>query len=403
MARSTRAQKITEENERQAMAFFEGTLDELPDPRRSQGVRYPLRTVVVTALMAMVCGCDDAEAMAMWGKLNEEWLAGIVELPHGTPTQDVYLSVFAALDHEAFSRVFRSWAELLTLRLEAQGKHIAVDGKTSRRSFDKGNEQPATHTVSAWMSEAGLVLGQRKTETKSNEITAIPELLRVLDLRGATITIDAMGCQTKIATTIIEGGGDYLLAVKDNQPTLLDDIATLLTEAADERRRSVDELPRPIFEVFQDTDGGHGRVETRTLTLSRDLAWLTASERWSGLDFVAKMVRERTVLSTGKTSTETSYYIGSGPGLSAAAAATTLRRHWSIENSLHWVLDMAFREDEARHRVHNISQNFTTLRHFALNIIKQDRQRKVGIALSRKRAGWDRSYLIGLMTGTAGS
>ena len=192
---------------------------------------------------------------------------------------------------------------------------------------------------------------QRKTETKSNEITAIPELLRVLDLRGATITIDAMGCQTKIATTIIEGGGDYLLAVRDNQPTLLDDIATLLTEAADERRRSVDELPRPIFEVFQDTDGGHGRVETRTLTLSRDLAWLTASERWSGLDFVAKMVRERTVLSTGKTSTETSYYIGSGPGLSAAAAATTIRRHWSIENSLHWVLDMAFREDEARHRV----------------------------------------------------
>ena len=160
MTRVTQAQKIEQENEQQALAFFEGTLGAQPDPRRAQGVRYPLRTVVVTALMAMVCGSDDAEAMEWWGKTQAEWLAGFLDLPHGAPTQDVYLAVFGALDPEAFSAVFRAWAALLQLRLQAEGRHIAVDGKTSRRSFDRAHGQPAIHTVSAWLSEAGLVLGQ---------------------------------------------------------------------------------------------------------------------------------------------------------------------------------------------------------------------------------------------------
>ena len=237
MARITRAQKIEQDNEQTALSFFEATLAALPEPRRRQGTRYPLRTVVVTALMAMVCGCDDAEAMGLWGRVNAEWLKQFLELPHGPPTQDVFLAVFGALDPEAFSAVFRSWAELLVLRLGERGKHIAVDGKSSRRSFDTAKDQPAIHTVSAWLSDAGLVLGQRKTREKSNEITAIPELLQTLNLRGTTVTIDAMGCQTKIAKTIIDGGGDYLLAVKDNQPTLHQDIVRTFTEAADERQR----------------------------------------------------------------------------------------------------------------------------------------------------------------------
>jgi hypothetical protein len=209
MSRLTQAQQIQQEQEQQAIVYFERTLAPLQDQRRAQGKRYPLRTVIVTGLMAMVCGCDDAEAMQLWGEANATWLAGFLDMPHGPPTQDVFLSVFGALNPEAFSSVFRAWAALLVLRLEIQGsKHIAVDGKTSRHSFDTASGKQAIHTVSAWMSEAGLVLGQRKTEEKSNEITAIPELLRALDIKGATVTIDAMGCQTHIAETIVAGEGN---------------------------------------------------------------------------------------------------------------------------------------------------------------------------------------------------
>jgi len=408
MPHVTQALQVELENEHQALEFFERMLGGLPDPRRAQGRRYPLNAVVVIALMSMVCGCDDAESMEAWGSTNETWLSGFLPLPHGAPTQDVFLAVFAALDPRAFSAVLRSWAALLAARLTSLGKHIAVDGKTSRRSFDTGAGQPALHTVSAFLSEAGLVLGETRTECKSNEITAIPELLRLLDLRGTTITIDAMGCQTEIAKTIVGGGGDYLLAVKENQPTLHQDIVTTFAEAADERGRTVDEQPRPKVEVFEDLDKGHGRVEKRAVKLCRDQSWLTAATRWPGLVYLVQVVRERTVLATGKTSTETAYYIGSDRRAEVGKVAQTIRRHWSIENELHWVLDMAFREDEARHRVRNTAQNMTTLRHFAVNIIKRDPTRKLGVANSRKRlgvansrkrAGWDRGYLLELLKG----
>jgi predicted transposase YbfD/YdcC len=399
VARTTQAQRIEQLNEQQAVLFFEGTLSALPDPRRRQGIRYPLRSIMVIALMAMVCGCDDAESMEWWGEDHLEWLKGFLELPHGAPTQDVYLAVFGALGPDAFSAVFRSWAGLLTLRMQTEGKHIAMDGKTSRRSFDRAQGRPAIHTVSAWMSESGLVLGQRKTGEKSNEITAIPELLKTLDLKGATITIDAMGCQTDIASTIVEGQGDYLLAVKENQPTLREDIITTFVEVDDPRRRTQDEVPRPIVEVTEEAvEKAHGRIESRTVTICRDLRWLTTLERWAGLAFVVRVVRGRTVLATGKSSTETAYYIGSHRTANADQVAQDIRRHWGIETKLHWVLDIAFREDEARHRAGNTAQNMTTLRHFALNIVKQDKQRKLGIASSRKRASWNRSYLIKLLT-----
>ena len=358
MARVTREQGLQQELEAQALEFFESVLSGLPDPRRAQGA----------------------------------------------PTQDVYLSVFGALAPEAFSAVFRSWVDLLSLRLESSSetKHIAVDGKTSRRSADKRRERPAVHTVSAWMSEAGLVLGQKKTGDKSNEIEAIPELLRLLDRRGATVTIDAMGCQTAIASTIVEGGGDYLLAVKDNQPTLRKDVEETFRQAADDRRRSVDEEPRPTVTVFEETDKGHGRLEHRKVSLCRTLAWLTTRDAWPRLSLLAQVTRERTVLATQKTSTETAYYIGSPPTMTVDAVGRIIRRHWGIETQLHWVLDMAFREDEARHRAKNTAQNMATLRHFALNVIKQDKARKLGVANSRKRAGWDRNYLVSLLTNAKG-
>lgn len=400
MHRLTQAQRIQQENEANALAFFEAALQALPDPRRPQGVRYPFTSVVVIALMAMVCGCDDAEAMQLWGEANADWLGTFLDLPHGPPTQDVFLLVFAALDPEAFSTMFRAWAELLVLRLKLPAaKHIAIDGKTSRRSFDTASGGKAIHTVSAWMSEAGLVLGQHKTGEKSNEITAIPELLRVLDLRGSTVTIDAMGCQTEIAKTIIDGKGDYLIAVKDNQPTLREDIEKTFVEAANDRLRSRDELGRPDVEVFEEHDKGHGRVERRTVKVCHDLSWLTTAEKWAGLAFVVQVQRETTVLATNKTSLELAYHIGSGHKTGAASAGSTIRRHWAIESKLHWVLDIGFREDEARHRAGNTAQNLATLRHFALNIVRQDGERRVGVANSRRRAGFDRRYLIKLLTG----
>lgn len=399
MPRATQAQQIENDNELHALEFFKQKLAALPDPRRPQGIRYPLNSVVVIALMAMICGCDDAESMQLWGEIHQTWLEKFLALPHGTPTQDVFLAVFAALDPKAFGAVLRAWAALLVLRLNALHKHIAVDGKTSRHSFDSANETPAIHTVSAYMREAGLTLGEYKTESKSNEITAIPALLRLLDICSATITIDAMGCQTEIAQTIVDGGGNYILAVKENQPTLCKDIADIFAEADDARMRTVEEQPRPAIEIFEEVDKGHGRLEKRTVKLCRDLSWLTTKERWTELKFVVQVTRERTSLKTQKTSVEVVYYIGSDASISVSDVARTIRHHWSIENELHWVLDIGFREDEARHRAQNTAQNMTILRRFALNIIKRDAKRKLGVANSRKRAGFDRNYLLHLLMG----
>lgn len=402
MGRKTVAQQIEQANEEAALRFFQDTLASLPDPRRRQGVRYPLSSVVVVALMAMVCGADNAEEMDDWGHANQDWLSMMLDLPHGAPTQDVFLAVFGAINPEAFRAVFLAWMDLLRLRLSVAGKHIAVDGKTSRHSADKAHGQPAIHTVSAWLSDEGLVLGQIKTADKSNEITAIPELLKTLDLRGATVTIDAMGCQTEIAKTITDGSGEYLLAVKENQPTLYTDLVGTFEEAANGRPRSVDENPRPSVERFEETDKGHGRIEKRTVELCRDLSWMMTSDRWPGLRALVKVTRERTVLSTTKTSVEVAYYIASHECLDAKTAAHRIRRHWAIENELHWVLDMAFREDEARHRARNLAHNMTTLRHFSLNLLKRFPDRRIGIAGTRKRAGWDRTFLLRILTSEAG-
>jgi hypothetical protein len=228
------------QREREALEEFSRMLGAIPDPRRKQGQRYPFESIIIIALMSMVCGADDASAMEIWGELNEEWLSGFLDLPHGTPTQDVFLAVFATLQPEAFSAMFLAWMGLLKVRLESMGRHIAVDGKTSRRSFDHVKNQPAIHTVSAWLSDEGLVLGQFKTREKSNEITAIPELLKMIDLRGATVTVDAMGCQTGIAEEIISGGGNYLLAVKQNQPTLHADIHEAFSDVLRESRQPMD-------------------------------------------------------------------------------------------------------------------------------------------------------------------
>ncbi len=410
-AKISQARAIQNANESAALLFFQMALSSLPDPRRPQGVRYPLRTVVVIALMATVCGADDAEAMEFWGQSNEEWLSTFLDMPHGVPTQDVYLDVLAALDPAAFNDMFRAWAEMISMQLRKQKKparrDINVDGKESRRSYDTAKELSAIHTVSAWSRDAGIVLGQIKTEEKSNEITAIPELLKKLDIKKATITIDAMGCQTKIASLIIQGGGDYILAVKENQPKLFHDIETAFkyadnyTTLSGEQKK--DALKPPSVKQYVEENQGHGRLEKRTVEICKNLSWLDGHiGKWDGLSYFVRVIREQTQKKTGKTSREVSYYIGSQADIKIKSAARSIRGHWGIETKLHWVLDMAFREDEARHRAGNAAANMATLRHFALNLIKQDKTRTLGVANCRKMAGWDRDYLIKLLIDSEG-
>lgn len=405
MARLTQAQIVEAENEEQALEFFKRTLANLPDPRRRQGKRYPFESVIMVALMACVCGADDAQGMQYWGETYRDWLAGIFELPYGTPTQDVFLAVLGRLDPTAFQGVFRDWASLLSIRIKEfskQDRQIAFDGKTSRRSADKANGRSAIHTLNAWAVEAGIVVGQMNVDGKTNEITATPELLRLLDIRGATITMDAMGCQIEIARSIVDGGADYLLAVKQNQSGLCHDVETAFNFIDTSKERPLIDLQAPLIERHVTVEKGHGRIEVRAVELCRDLSWISEPERWLGLDFFVRVHRERTNLSTSKTTTETAYFIGSSKTVTAETAGTHIRRHWSIENEMHWVLDMAFREDEARHRAKNAGKNMTTIRQFSLNVIKGDKNRKVGVANSRKLAGWDPNYLLKLLVLSAG-
>jgi predicted transposase YbfD/YdcC len=402
MARKSKDAELESRLEAEALNHFQHALGELPDPRRRQGQRYSLKVVVVTALMAMVCGADDAEAMQDWSEANSEWLAELFDLPHGVPTQDVYLAVFAALDPAAFGEIFRTWVALLQTRLQAQEGiegHVAVDGKTSRRSHDAANGAPAIHTVSAWLAGAGLVLGQVDTGPKTNEMKTIPKLLRLLDLRLTTVTVDAGGCYTEIAEATLERGGNYLIAVKDNQPTLKLQIIASFRDALNQTRRPLDQSPPLAFESHAETSKGHGRLEERTLYLIRNLTWVTESSRWAGLALIAMSVARRTDLTTGVTTEESRYFIGSHPTASASTIAGQVRSHWEVENSLHWVLDMAFNEDQARHRAGNCAKNMTILRHVALNLLKSDKSKKLGVANKRKAAGWDRGYLLRVLAG----
>jgi len=399
MARKSQEAQWFETAEAEAFAYFWRLLGGLHDKRRRQGLRYPLTTVLMVALMAMVCGADDAQAMQTWGEANEDWLETFLEMPHGAPTQDVFLSVLGALDPEALQQVFVAWVGTLTWRFHGEERHFALDGKTSRGSADPGRGVLGVHTVSAWWNQAGLVIGQVDTDRKSNEMKAIGKLLKVLDLRDATVTIDAMGTHREVAKAIHDAGGDYLLPVKDNQPTLRRDIKAAFADALDDTPRPLDQ-PEPLpLETHTEIEKDHGRLEERTIHVCRDRSWLTTEDRWEGLQFIALAERKRTILRTGNTTVERTYYIGSSPTASAEQVAQYIRGHWGVENSLHWVLDMAFREDQARHRAGNTARNMAIIRHIALNLLKSEPTQRLGIANRRKLAGWDHSYLTQVLTG----
>jgi predicted transposase YbfD/YdcC len=354
----------------------------LRDPRLAKGKRHRLVDTVLIALLGVICDCDDADEIADWAELHQDWLTDWFELEHGTPSQDTILRVFAALNPKTFTESLMSW--LASLR-PSSARHIAIDGKTLRGSLDAAQGKGAVHIVNAWLREAGLVLGQVKTSEKSNEITAIPQLLALLDIEGCTVSIDAGGCYRGIAAQVVDQKGDYVLAVKDNQPTLRQDLERLFTEALDTRRRSRDELERPALTSIREADGGHGRVDERVVYVAHDLDWLTTREQWKGLAGAIMVESRRTNVVTSKETIERRYYITSDATMTAERALGVTRGHWSVENNLHWVLDVVFGEDASRIRTERAAENFGMLRRLALSLLGAAPPPKKGMSIKRRR------------------
>lgn len=366
-----------------------GAFDELEDPRRRQGQRHRLADVILIAVAAVICGADSWVEVELFGRAKERWLREFLELPNGIPSHDTFGRVFAALDPAKFEACFRRW--VAAVNQTSAGQVVAIDGKTLRRSHDRGRGRGALHMVSAWAAENGLALGQLAVEAKSNEITAIPELLKVLLLAGTVVTIDAIGCQDEIAEQIVAEGGDYVLAVKDNQPKLHREVQWLFNRVGHPDYTDL------LHDEYRSTEKDHGRLETRvvqTITAPSRLESLDAQHRWAGLRSVAAVHATRQV--DGQTSHQTRYFISSLAG-DAQELSAAIRSHWTIENALHWSLDVAFREDESRVRVGDAAENLAVLRRIALNVVKKDRTQRCGLKAKRLKAGWDEGYLEQLL------
>ena len=367
---------------------------DLPDPRVDRTKTHGLMDILTIALCAAICGADNWVQVEEFGQAKLRFLREFLDLPAGIPSHDTFNRVFEALDAQALERCLLKWT--MALAEDLAGEVVAIDGKAVRRSLDRRAGQNPLHLVSAWASDAGLVLGQVATDTKSNEITAIPELIQMLDLQGATVTIDAMGCQKDIAGKIIEKQADYVLAVKDNQPKLHRDVQRVLAEA-----RSPGD---PVgCRHHQTTEKGHGRIETRHVwcTPTAGRLWQEQQDHdWPGLSSVALVEASRTV--DGQTHVERRYYISSHAGTEPHAAkhlGHMIRAHWGIENRLHWVLDMAFDEDRSRVRRGQGARNLAVLRKITLNLLRRETGYKLGAPSKRRKAGWDDAYLLKILAG----
>jgi len=376
---------------RNPIASIEHHFADLDDPRIDRSKLHKLLDIVVIAICAIICSADDWVAVEMFGNAKHEWLKKFLELPNGIPSHDTFGRVFGALDPEQFESCFLNWISAVSEI--TQGQVVALDGKTLRRSHDKTLGKKAIVMVSAWATANGLVLGQKKVDEKSNEITAIPELLQALEISGCIITIDAMGCQKEIAADIVDQDADYILSLKENHGNLYADVELLFDDLEESQFTAYE------YDYERTVNKGHGRIETRqswTISDPEVLRYLRGTEEWEKLTSVVKVQAERRTLE--KTTVEIRYYLASLEG-NARRILDSTRAHWGIENSLHWVLDIAFREDECRVRKGFGAQNLATLRHIAVNLLKQEKTVKAGVKSKRLRAGWDEDYLLKVLSG----
>lgn len=357
----------------------------IPDPRVTGRCDHLLVDIIVIAITAILCGADDWNSIEGFGKAKEQWFRKFLQLPSGIPSHDTFRRVFARISPPAFQECFIDWVRDVAGTIKGV---IAIDGKRLRRSHDRGLGKKAIHMVSAWAAENSLVLGQVKTDEKSNEITAIPELLQLLDIHGCIVTIDAMGCQKAIAKQIIEQDGDYVLALKGNQSGLQEAVESVFEQAD-----SVGYKGYPV-DYFETSERSRNRVETRRHWTIKCDDLLEHTKLWKGLNIIGMVECERTL--NGTTTIEYRYYIGSIEN-NAQLFGKSVRDHWGIENKLHWRLDMGFREDESRIRKGHSAENFAVMRHFAINLLKQDKLTKLGVKNKRLKAGWDDEYRANLL------
>jgi predicted transposase YbfD/YdcC len=353
----------------------------LRDPRRNHRKLHLLIDILVIALCAVICGANDWQQIVTFGQRRHAWLQTFLALPNGIPAHDTFERVFDRLDPQAFQGCFQRWVESLTLALGLN--HVAIDGKTLRHSGRTTTKLKSLHIVSAWASEHHLTLGQVAVDDKSNEITALPRLLELLDVRGALVTIDAMGCQKSIAKQIVDQGGDYVLPVKGNQPTLLAEIQETVGEVLENGQEGIE------YETFETTDKDHGREETRSYLIVTALEKIGSREDWAALKVVGMYTSTRLV--AGARSDETHYFIGSRAA-NAQVYAKAIRSHWSIENNLHWQLDVTFGEDANRVQRRHGGENLALLRRLALSLLKRHAG-KQSMACKRLAAALDPAFL----------
>lgn len=381
---------IGQEDAVNILRFF----DDLPDPRSTVNRLHRLGDVIVIAICAIIATADGPTAIAEWARLNERWLRRHLALPHGIPGKDTFRRVLGLLPPAAFQQCFQQW--LLTLQAspdeEAESpRHIAIDGKTLRRSHDRKRGLGPMHIVSAWASDHGISLGQVATDEKSNEITAIPQLLDLIDVEDTIVTIDAAGCQKAIAAKIVNGKGDYVLALKGNQEKLFEDVQFAML------RHLQDDRVGPSVSRHVEVEQGHGRLEARTYYQIAAPSYLHGRSEWKGLKTIGAAVR--VYEEKGVEKRDTRYFISS-LRRNGRQFANAVRSHWGIENSLHWSLDMTFREDESRVRERTFTDNLSWLRRMTLSLIKQHPGKQSNI-MKRRMAGWNVDFLMQLLTGKA--
>ena len=362
-----------------SLSFLDFFTD-LEDPRIERHKLYPLNELLLTTLCAKICDAQSWEDIQDFGEARIEFLRKYLPYKNGIPSHDTLARVFSLIDPKQFKACFASWVKQFQNQLSGV---ISIDGKTLRGSFDKEDHQKAIHVVSAFASNARLVLGQEKVEEKSNEITAIPRLLDLLFIKGGIITIDAMGCQKQIASKIREKGADYILALKGNHGDLHEDV-----------RSYFEGTPRGKIEEDKDYDKGHGRIEIRKCSVSNDINWLTQKNEWEGLNCIIEI--ESTRIEKEKETIEKRYYLSSLSG-SSKELGKAIRSNWAIENSLHWVLDVTFNEDKSRIRKRNGPENMAIVRHKVLNLLRQNNDKKTSLKRKRRRACYSETYLTSIL------